>query len=586
MLPGSLPGPSLKRILSPLLVTLLLSLPALAADPDSHRRVPRGHSSAAVAASNADAPVRQLIVKFRDEAPLARPDRGLAELSRAAGQSLAYGRAMAGGAHVLRLPAQMPLEQARRVAERLATLPNVRYAVPDQVKRIAAVPSDTRYHEQWHYRGPAQGVTGGGNFQAAWDRRKGDNRLVVAVLDTGVLAHADLDSNLSDAAGRVAPGFDFISDPLTAGDGNGRDANPTDPGDSCDGSTSSWHGTHVAGTIAASTDNGNGVAGATWSGRVMPLRVLGRCGGVDSDIIDAIYWAAGYPVPGLRNNTTAVQVINMSLGGLGDCTMPTSDAINAAVSRNISVVVAAGNDAAQAGAYAPANCANTITVHAHDINGQYAVYSNFGAVDLSAPGGDFSIDPGVLSLGDSGTTSALRDNAYTYYQGTSMATPHVAAAVLLMLHKNVTLTPAQILALLQSSARPFPQHGDAFDCNTIDCGAGLLDARAALNAIASGVALDAQPNAFAFGDLSAQRKSRAVISNAITVNGMNLRQRIAVSGGTYSVNDAAFTGKASLVAPGDSVRVRHVTAAAGNSSVHTTLTIGTVSDTFSSTTAP
>src|SRR5690606_31257016 len=147
------------------------------------------------------------------------------------------------------------------------------------------------------------------------------NGVVVAVLDTGITRHGDLDAN-------VLPGYDFISDAGKANDGDGRDNDPSDPGDwvtlnQCPGGNraenSSWHGTHVAGTIAAVTNNAKGVAGTAFGARILPVRVLGTCGGYDSDIADAIVWAAGGSVSGVPTNANPAEVINLSLGGGGAC---------------------------------------------------------------------------------------------------------------------------------------------------------------------------------------------------------------------------------------------------------------------------
>jgi subtilisin family serine protease len=301
---------------------------------------------------------------------------------------------------------------------------------------------------------------------------------VVAVLDTGITSHPDL-------AGQTVAGYDMISDPSISNDGDGRDANPSDPGDyywDAYGNfyPSSWHGTHVAGTIAARTDNGTGVAGVAPLAKVQPVRVLGAGGGYTSDIAAGIYWAAGLPVAGTPINPTPAKVINMSLGGYYPygCPAVEQDAINAATAHGTTVVVAAGNDDDYADYYSPANCDNVVTVSAIGPAGYSAYYSNYGSkVDLAAPGGDmnYGSSGGILSTLNSGTTTPASP-IYQYYEGTSMAAPHVAGAIAQLLSVQPGLTPAQVKARLKATARPLST------CSAFYCGAGLLDAAALIPA--------------------------------------------------------------------------------------------------------
>ncbi|NQD95047.1 S8 family serine peptidase, partial [Pseudomonas sp. CrR25] len=257
-------------------------------------------------------------------------------------------------------------------------------------------------------------------------------------------------------------------------DGNGRDADPSDPGDwttgQCDQpSDSSWHGTHVAGTIAAVTHNGLGVAGVAYGAKIMPVRVLGTCGGYTSDIADGIVWASGGSVSGVPTTSTPAQVINMSLGGSGSCSITTQNAINGAVSRGTTVVVAAGNSNANAANFNPANCNNVITVAATTRSGSRSSFSNYGSVvDVAAPGS------GILSTLNSGSTGP-GSPSYAAYNGTSMAAPHVAGVVALM-QAAEPKTPAQVESNLKGSTRPLPG-----SCSG-GCGTGIIDARAAIDA--------------------------------------------------------------------------------------------------------
>jgi serine protease len=336
-------------------------------------------------------------------------------------------------------------------------------------------PNDTSYGSQWDL----YETTGGIRAPAAWDLATGSG-VMVAVIDTGIRPHADL-------SGQIVAGYDMIKDTAVSNDGNGRDSDPSDPGDwtaanECaagePASNSSWHGTHVAGTIAARTNNASGVAGIAFNAKIQPIRVLGKCGGYTSDIADGMIWASGGTVSGLPANATPSRVINMSLGGGGACDTTSQNAINSARSRGTAIVVAAGNENQNASNSNPANCSGVITVAATDRNGSRAYYSNYGSVvTLAAPGGDVrsSSSNGILSTLNAGTQAPGADS-YAYYQGTSMATPHVAGVVALMLSAKPGATPDQIKAALQSSARAFPG-----TCS--QCGSGILDAAAAVAAI-------------------------------------------------------------------------------------------------------
>ncbi len=446
----------------------------------------------------------RLIVKFRDPATYtAAPSPELTSSAGvSAGVELSYSHAIANGAHVLKIPQNSALTEVQAMAERMRANPDIDYAEPDQLMQIFLVPNDTQYANQWHYKEYTTEI-GGANLPAAWDISTGSASIVAAVIDTGLVAHADIDSNILDGSGRVVAGYDFISVTSVANDGDGRDSNPSDPGDytvvnECyagwPGSSSSWHGTHVAGTIGALSNNGSGVAGINWAAKIQPLRVLGRCGGYVSDIADAMYWAAGLSVPGVPANATPAKVMNLSLGGsaqlppLPPCSTTYQNAIDAAVGAGAVVVVAAGNNNANASGFQPANCNNVITVAATQRTGARASYSNYGSVvEIAAPGGGDG--NGVLSTLNTGTTTPVATptgDTYAYYQGTSMATPHVVGVVSLMFGVNPSLTPAQVLSILQSTARAFPT-GTGRDCTTSICGAGIVNAAAAVAAAAPGV---------------------------------------------------------------------------------------------------
>lgn len=441
-------------------------------------------------------PTNQMIIKYKTSTDLRGPQAAdgaerLAQLSQVAGVSLTYFRPMSGDAHVLRLPQRYPLADVQAMAAKLAQLPDVEYAEADGFLQIddqfinpvriyanstfsripGASPNDPQYSAQWHYRYTA-GSSEGINAEPAWSITTGSPSLVIAILDTGQLNHADL-------AGRMIAGYDMLSDPVQGNDGDGRDSDPSDPGDWTSGEcgsphNSSWHGTHVAGTIAAATDNNMGVAGINWVSKIQHVRVLGTCGGSYSDIADGITWAAGLPVPGTPVNSTPAKVLNMSLGGGGSCPASMQSAINGAVAAGSVVIVAAGNENEDASLHTPANCNNVITVASNGPTGDKASYSNYGSVvEVTGPGGDMQLGntAGVLSTLNTGTTSPSAD-AYVYYQGTSMATPHVVGVASLLLSICPTYTPAQVLARLQATVRPFP---NGSSCNTSICGSGIVD---------------------------------------------------------------------------------------------------------------
>ncbi len=438
-----------------------------------------------------DRPIQQLMIKFKDGAAPAT-DRlaagHLSALSATAGVALTYVRPMSGDAHVLGLPQALPLKEATAIAHKLAARSEVVYAEPDRWMFPLATPNDTRYGEQWHYSAPVPGSYGA-NLPAAWDVTTGSVTITVAVIDTGlVFDHPDL-------AGRSVAGYDFISSTAVSNDGDGRDANAADPGDfvaagECGigepADNSSWHGTHVAGTIGAATNNGAGVAGINWKSMIQPIRVLGKCGGFTSDIVDGIRWSAGLAVSGVPANATPARVINMSLGGGGACDASSQAAINDAVNAGTVVVVAAGNSAADASNFNPASCANVITVAASNRDGNRASYSNFGTVvEIAAPGGSGGTGSAnaVLSTLNSGATTPVAANAfYQFYNGTSMAAPHVAGIASLVLSVNPSLTPAQVLSTLQGTVTPFP---GGSTCTTTTCGSGIVNAAGAVNLAAA-----------------------------------------------------------------------------------------------------
>ena len=411
--------------------------------------------------------------------------------------------------HLLKLEPALTPADARALAATLRKSAEIESVEPDQMMQLQSMtPNDPAYLQnpgQWHYMMPAGLNLGGADLPAAWDMTLGSGTIDVAVIDTGYRPHADLQAML--------PGYDFIANTMVANDGDGRDADASDPGDyvnagqcspGASASHSTWHGTHVMGTVAALMNNGLFGTGVAPHVRILPVRVLGRCGGYTSDIVDGIRWAAGIDVPGAPHNANPARVINLSLGSFGACSAAFQSAVNDANARGAIVVVATGNGGYDSVSQ-PANCSGVIAVTAHSFSGDSADYANIGSqTTLSAPGGgcgtlssmcvpDQTLDgPAIYSLGNTGLTQPLQDT-YALKRGTSMAAPHVSGTIALMLSLNPALTRAEVISLLRSSARPFPvSSACAMTANNGLCGAGLLDARAALMAIAPAVQLTLQ----------------------------------------------------------------------------------------------
>jgi serine protease len=378
---------------------------------------------------------------------------------------------------VMRFTAPVSEQQIADIAHRLESSPEVMYAEPDAWVKPAYTPSDPlgeRTKQWFHYD------TYGIRAYEAWDLERGDAGVVIALLDTGILTHEDLNP------ARVLAGYDFISVSAISNDGNGRDANPTDPGDAVaadecgagePAEDSSWHGLHLAGIMTATADNAAGGTGINHFSRLLPVRVLGKCGGNFSDILDAILWSAGLPVSGIPTNPTPAKVINLSFAGTGVCNSAVQDVVNRAVAAGSIVVAAAGNgDGADIATVFPAGCNNVIAVAATDRSGAVASYSNIGSgVLLGAPGGGGPfISDDIYSTHNTGLTSPGADT-YEYFRGTSVAAAQVSAAVSLIVSIKPALTLSDIRQILNQTAQPYTG-----GCLAGNCGAGRLDIFAAL----------------------------------------------------------------------------------------------------------
>jgi serine protease len=472
--------------------SLALSVvPVIAAGPATPFRVTEASATPADATMHA-----RYIVRYRNGTAQRLSTTQALSTARAAlvrsglttvhsGMTVRHVRRLASGADLIAVSRPLDRVDSASLVKSLAADPSVASVEIDRrlqhtgIASPMAIPSDpltTQY--QWHFYNSVGGI----NAPAAWDKSTGKG-VVVAVLDTGVTPHPDLDANL-------LPGYDFISDAFVSRrKTDERVPGAYDYGDwnddftQCDVHGSSFHGTHTAGTVAEVSNNGVGLAGVAHGAKVLPVRVLGRCGGYMSDIADAIVWASGGNVPNVPTNPTPAEVINMSLGGQFECDATLQSAIDTAVANGTTVVVSAGNSNADAANFSPASCARVVTVGATRITGGKAAYSNWGTtVDLSAPGGGGGYD-GVpngyvwQTLNDSATSPDLGQPRYGGMAGTSMSAPHVAATVALLQSIAPTpLTPAQVETTLKATTRMFPV---AISAST-PMGTGILNAKAVL----------------------------------------------------------------------------------------------------------
>jgi serine protease len=507
------------------------------------------HAQSAVSAGQA-----RVIVKYKPDSALGRMQALSAaaphtERAQALGQRM--GLAMRAGAEVAErtqvvFASGMTSEQ---LAQRLSGDSDIEYAVPDQRRHRLAAPSDPLYaggatvspvSGQWYLRAPAGEVRSSIDVETAWNFTTGSPSIVVAVLDTGIrFDHPDLKTVA--AGGNLLPGYDMIVDTDVSNDGGGRDADPSDPGDwltsaevnqvggpfaGCgNAADSSWHGTQTAGLIGALTNNGVGMASVGRTVRVLPVRVLGKCGGFDSDIVAGMRWAAGLSVPGVPANPNPAKVINMSLGGDGACSTLYQDAVTAINAAGTVIVASAGNSSGHA-VSTPANCNGVIAVAGLRHLGTKVGFSDLGSqISISAPGGNCVNTVGaclypIATTSNAGTTTpvttangSIYTDANNISVGTSFSAPLVAGAAALMLSANPALTPAQVRTTMRSTARAFPttgagpgtpqcvapaaigqpqtDQGECY-CTTTTCGAGMLDAGAAVTAAAATASVQAR----------------------------------------------------------------------------------------------
>lgn len=382
------------------------------------------------------------------------------------------------GATVYRLAEPVDASELESAISTLGLSRSVVAVEPDVLmQRHAAppLPDDPEFRDQWHLWQGGSDRDFSVGAPLGWKYTAGRNDVIVAVLDTGFTKHPDLDS-------RNINGYDFVSDRQIANDGDGRDRDASDPGDwisssdqygyfaDCERSESSWHGTHVAGIVAAERNNGRGGSGVAPGARVLSVRVLGKCGGFTSDIAAAIRWAAGESVGGVPDNPNPAQVINMSLGSTGSCGTAFRTAVRAAQDRGAVVVAAAGNEGSPISSASPANCPGVISVVATNPSGTRTSWSNYGTAgmpaSIAAPG------ESILATLNSGRTSP-GSPIYGRMSGTSMASPVAAAGVALLLSAGVK--PGEVPAALAKLTKPFPSRGAGEACNRTECGPGLLN---------------------------------------------------------------------------------------------------------------
>lgn len=409
-----------------------------------------------------------------------------------------------------------PTASKPQLLQQLHNVPGIIDVAHDAIVRVTAVVDDPRFEEQWQLQGPDKFLASLDAVRA-WDVTHGSSEVVVAVVDTGV------DYNHPDLEGRLLPGYDFVSklslsvdagvkvlpeqEFIRSNDGDGRDSDASDPGDAiteslraqfesveidCYVNRSSWHGTAMASIIAANPNDGIGIAGIDWNAKILPVRAIGKCGGRRSDMLDAIRWAAGVEDPALPPNPTPARIINLSLGVDDLCTVADQNAIDEAIAAGALVVAAVGNNGRNTDAQpsSPSHCQNVIGVMAVDKFGFRAGYSNVGRdADVAAPGGDLAPSPEkILVATNKGIDAPSTEFGYRAATGTSVAAPHVAGVLALMLSIKPDLNNRELEALMLDNARDFPgQEAPMFNaelaCEKSYCGAGILDAYTAVQAV-------------------------------------------------------------------------------------------------------
>jgi serine protease len=585
------------------LLAVLSGTAGSATEVNPVRTHPHGPSAAAA---------QRVIVKLRaTSVPGGDARQRVVALASRGGAHLVAHRPITALIHAVQVEAASG-ESAAATLARLGADPEVEYAVPDERRYIHAAPNDPLYAQQWYLQ-TAAATPSAVDALDAWTTTTGSTTLVIADIDTGVRPdHPDL-------AGRLLPGYCFISDPFVANGAGCPGPGAADPGDwitsaditsnpnECSKATaepSSWHGTRVAGILGALTNNGVGVAGLSWGSPILPVRALGKCGGLDSDIIAAMLWAGGIAVSGAPVNTNPARIINMSLGGTGSCPASYIEAIGQLAAADVLVVVSAGNEGGPVDT--PANCPGVAAVAGLRQAGTKVGYSSLGPeVALGAPAGNcgnaFTTAESACAYSMTSTTNlsamspATPDaNDYTglyycdattgsypgcsiaagqyrsYNTGTSFSAPVVSGIAALMSTVNSSLNSCQLISRLKEGALPYPQTSldatgaqplmchvpaSATDvqkteciCTRDDqtCGAGMANAPGALTAALRPIAAVAVPASVTAGQSVTLDGSGSGAANGHAVSSY---QWTAVSGGLTLAITGAASPRASVTAP-------------------------------------
>ncbi|MFM0074376.1 S8 family serine peptidase [Paraburkholderia sediminicola] len=410
---------------------------------------------------SSDASVDRFIIKYKSGTPesgsAAAVQSRLDRLVGAFPSKPHHIRRTGVGSDVVTTERKLNVSDAKKFMRAIASDPDVEYIEPDVEMHGGMIPNDPYYSRQWGFSNQ-----GGINAEGAWDIVDGSG-VVIAMVDNGVTHHSDLDANL-------LPGIDV----RMGHRGNGDGFNPGITTETC---PVEWHGTTVAGVLAAVTNNGSGIAGTAGGAKIVPVRALGACAsGVLSDVADGITWAAGGSVPGIPDNKNPAKIVNVSIQGFGSCSATLQQAIDGATARGASVVAIAGNYERDASAIQPGNCKNVIVVGNVRQNGMRGYLSDYGSlVDIAAPG------MSIWTTSNNGT-SAPGPESYGYYNGTSLAAPFVSGVIALA--QSVApkpLTPLEMRALLMQNVHAFgPERPD------FPIGKGVLDANATVVAARSG----------------------------------------------------------------------------------------------------
>ncbi len=428
----------------------------------------------------------------------------MAAVAQGAGVKGFAHRHLTGDHRLMRFAKPLQGGELEDTMRRLRLHPDVASVEPNVRMQLAQIPNDTNFAQQWHL-GSRTGAASALNMSSTWAITTGTSAVTIAVLDTGVLrGHPDLQV----LGSRLLAGYDFVEDVDNANDGNGRDGDASDPGDwvtaqeansatfpLCARADSSWHGTFIAGQIAAASNNSAGISGLNWNANVLPVRVSGKCGALLSDILDGMRWAAGLAVDGIPNNANPAKVINLSFGGDQACSASYQTVIDELAAQGTLVVVAAGNGSGSESRQLkrPADCRGVMAVGAVQRDGAKTAYSFVGSnMALMAPGGHRSATDNttlLLSTDNAGLTTPAA-HTYDFKAGTSFSAPLAAGVASLMLAINPSLTPDALIARMKSSALPHPNSGSylscstssivACNCTTALCGAGMLNPLAAV----------------------------------------------------------------------------------------------------------